>query len=267
MRIGLNSFACRWAMGYLDFKPTHPMTAFDFLDRASDLGVDLVQIDSNLPWQSMDAATLQRLRRQAEQRGLVLQFGAIGLRSEHLAWALKVAHQAGGHLLRVHEDRKRWQPSADQIAAQLISVLPLLREYDITVAVENHFWYGAEDIVHIVQAVNDPHVGVSLDTGNCVARLEGWRDTVNRLAPYAVSMHLKDLAAARRGVGFYIAGCPLGEGSIDLRYVIETVRAAGREPDAVPELWMDFAGDEATTLRQEDDWVRRSIEYVRRLLL
>jgi len=31
-------------------------------------------------------------------------------------------------------------------------------------------------------------------------------------------------------------------------------------------LWMDFAGDEARTLQQEDAWVHESVAYARQLI-
>ena len=266
MKIGLSSFAFRFAIGTRDFKPTRPLTIMGLLDKAKALGVDVIQVDDNLPYQQLDDAALRRLGEEARQRGLILELGAIGLQSERLQRFIEMCSLCGAHLLRVHEDNKRWQPTVADLIAQLKAVLPVCRQHDVTIALENHFWFGAREAAQIVQAVKDPLVGISLDTGNPVVRLEGWREAVQLLAPHAVSLHLKDLAAQRRGVGFYIAGRPLGKGIVDMPAVLRAVRAAGRDPHVLLELWMDFTQDEATTLRQEEEWAAESVAYARSII-
>ncbi len=266
MKIGLCSYAFRWAIGTRDWRPTRPLTIIGLMDKAKALGVDVVQVDDNLPYQELDEAGLRQLGEEARQRGLILELGGIGLQSDRLRRLIQMCSLCGAHLLRVHEDKKRWQPTVADLIAHLTAVLPDCHRHNVTIALENHFWFGAREVAEIVRAVNDPMVGISLDTGNPVARLEGWREAVQLLAPYAVSLHLKDLATERRGVGFYVAGRPLGKGVIDMAAVLRAVRAAGRAPHVLLELWMDFAQDEATTLRQEEEWAAESVAYARSII-
>jgi sugar phosphate isomerase/epimerase len=266
VHVGLNSFAFRWAIGTPDFRPAHPLTVFDLLDQARSLGVDYLELDANLGLDALDDAALRRLRGAAAERRLTISLGTFGMHRHNLLRVLDMAQQLGALHLRVNEDRKHWQPSVADLIEHVRSVLPVCRSYGVTLAVENHFFYGAQQVAEIVNTIDDPYVGVSLDTGNPVARLEGWREAVALLARRTVSVHLKDVASERRGVGFYATGRPLGKGMIDMRSVLASLRAAGRDVDVYLELWMDRAESEAATLAQEAEWVRESLDYARRLV-
>jgi len=109
-------------------------------------------------------------------------------------------------------------------------------------------------------------VGVCLDPLNSITKLVGVAETIDVLAPFTVSVHAKDAVVTRPRTGFYIAGCPLGEGLVDLPGMLDVVRAAGRSPNVLVECWMDRLDDEAATLAQEEAWVRQGVAYLRRLL-
>ena len=266
MKIGLSSWAFRWAAGTRDFRPAHPLTHQALLEKASTLGAEVVQICDNMPLDDLDDASLARLSDQAQRRGIVLEVGTTDTRREHMARFVEIAHLTGSHILRVVEDRQQWKPSLDDIVAELRALLPACHKYDVTVAIENHTSIGTRDLARLVQTVGDPHVGICLDTVNSIARLEGWREVVEVLAPYTVSLHLKDAVAVRQGVGFYIAGRPLGKGSVDLHAVMDELRANGRQPNALFEAWMDGAQDGDATLRQEEQWIAVSLVYMRQLI-
>jgi len=134
------------------------------------------------------------------------------------------------------------------------------------VAIENHFRLPPVELARLIQAIDDPRVGACLDPLNSIAKLVGPSETVATLAPLAVSVHVKDAISTRLNTGFYIAGCPLGEGLVDIPGMLAAVRAAGRSPNLLIECWMDRLEDEEATLAQEEAWVRRGIAYLRQLL-
>ena len=84
--------------------------------------------------------------------------------------------------------------------------------------------FRSATLVDIVTRVDSPALGICLDPGNCVAALELPTDTVEAAAPYVRNIHVKDFAFSRRDgwVGFTFAGCPLGEGLLDYRHLIDT---------------------------------------------
>jgi len=266
MKIGLSSWAFRWAAGTRDFQPPRPLNHLGLLEEAQALGDEVVQICDNMPLDWLDDAALRALARAARDRGLELEVGTVDARSEHLLRFVEIARLTGARILRVAEDMRGWQPTLDDLAAEIRRVLPACREHDVTIAVENHFCLGSLELAQLMEKINDAHVGICLDTVNPIVRLEGWREAVRLLAPYTVSLHLKDAAAERRGIGFYVAGRPLGAGMVDFPAVLQELRDSGRDPNALLELWMDFAGDAETTLRQEEDWVVQSLAYMRRIV-
>ena len=64
--------------------------------------------------------------------------------------------------------------------------------------------------------------------------------------------------------GFQIKGCPLGEGLLDVPRVMRTVCSSGLSPHLLVEAWMNRLESEEETLRQEESWIRRGIDYLKK---
>jgi sugar phosphate isomerase/epimerase len=146
------------------------------------------------------------------------------------------------------------------------SIVDKLHACDVKLAIENHFRFTPAELAQIIEAINDTHVGVCLDPLNSISQLVGPAEVISTLAPYALSVHAKDAVTVRRGTGFHITGCPVGEGMVDTRGMIEVLAENGTTPNIVVEGWMDQREDEASTIVQEEEWVRRSVAYLRSIL-
>ena len=266
MRVGLGSYAFRWAIGTRDFTPSNPLTPFGLLEKSAALGAEVVQICDNLPLDSLSNTELTDLARRATELGLILEVGIKGSRPEHLRRSLDVARRLGAHLLRVVLTDAGWEPSFNEFVAIFKSLLPDLRAVGVTIAIENHFHLLPAELARLVETIGDPLVGVCLDPLNSITKLVGVAETVATLAPFTVSVHAKDAVVTRPHTGFYISGCQLGEGLVDLPGMLAAVRAAGRSPNVLVEGWMDRLDDEAATLAQEEAWVRQGVVYLRQLL-
>jgi len=266
MRVGLASYAFRWAIGTRDFTPSDPLTPFGLLGKAAALGAEVVQICDNLPLDSLSGSELTDLAQRAAELGLILEVGIKGSRPEHLRRNLDVARRLGARLLRVVLTDAGWEPSFDEFVAIFQSLLPNLRAVGVTIAIENHFHLLPTELACLIEAINDPLVGVCLDPLNSITKLVGVAETIDVLAPFTVSVHAKDAVVTRPRTGFYISGCQLGKGLVDLPSMLAAVRAAGRSPNVLLEGWMDRLDDEAATLVQEEAWVRQGVAYLRRLL-
>jgi sugar phosphate isomerase/epimerase len=260
MTIGVSSYAYRWAVRIGE------MDVFALLDRAREARAGVVQICDNLPLDGLADRALADLAQRAAELGLVLEVGIKGSQPEHVRRNLDVARRLGARLLRTVLTDAGREPSFDEFVAIFRSLLPDLRAAGVTLAVENHFHLSPAVLARLVEAVGDPAVGVCLDSLNSISRLVGPAETVAALAPFAVSVHAKDAVVRRLRTGFYVAGCPLGEGLVDLPGLLAAVCAAGRSPNVLVECWMDRLDDEEATLAQEEDWVRRGVGYLRRLL-
>jgi len=112
---------------------------------------------------------------------------------------------------------------------------------------------------------------VCVDTGNSFALLEDPMAVVEAYAPYAFTVHLKDMAVAEYEDGFLLADVPLGRGVLNLPKMIEIFRKenpginfslemATRDPLEVPCLtekyWATFEDVPGSDLA-------RALRYVR----
>jgi sugar phosphate isomerase/epimerase len=196
MAIGVSSYAYRWAVCIGE------MDVFTLLDRAREAGAGVVQICDNLPLDGLADGTLADLARRGADLGLTLEVGIRGGRPKHLRRNLDVARRLDAHLLRVVLTAPGWEPSFDEFVAIFEALLPDLRAAGVTVAIENHFHLLPSELARLVEAVDDPLVGVCLDPLNSITRLVGVAETVDTLAPFAVSVHAKDAVITRPRTGF-----------------------------------------------------------------
>ena len=82
MRLGLGSYTFAWAIGVPGHPPTRPMTAFDLLEAAARLDVQVVQICDNLPLLQLSPAELDRFANRAYELNFQVELGTLGLDPE-----------------------------------------------------------------------------------------------------------------------------------------------------------------------------------------
>ena len=265
MRIGIGSYAYRWGIGRGAHVPARPLTPIDLLDKAVRHGVDLVQYADNLPLDRLSSGELAALAAAAGERGIGIELGAEGLNRDVLGSYLEIARVLNAPLVRVAPSAADAGKDNAAIAAEIAAVLPGYADQQVTIAVENHFHVPSPRLVDLVQQVDNPRFGVCLDVANSIACAEWPKQTIALLAPFAVNLHLKDyrLVLDPHGVGLSFTGVPLGQGLTDIEGVFAALGAAGREVDVILEHWLPFSGDEAETLRLEDEWLEISIAALR----
>ena len=105
-------------------------------------------------------------------------------------------------------------------------VLPELHGAGITLAIENHDRFTARQFAQIVQQLDSPAVGICLDTVNSLGALEGPDAVVTALAPWVVSLHVKEFCIRRADhqMGFIIEGRPAGQGRLNVPWLLEQLR-------------------------------------------
>ncbi len=67
---------------------------------------------------------------------------------------------------------KDHQPSPAEAVGLLRAELPRYQDQGLTLGLETYEQVATSDLVDVVRAVANPQLGVCLDPGNCVARLE-----------------------------------------------------------------------------------------------
>jgi sugar phosphate isomerase/epimerase len=76
----------------------------------------------------------------------------------------------------------------------------------------------------LLEKHSSEYLGVCLDFGNNISLLDDPMHVVEKLAPYAVSTHLKNMAVEPYGDGFLLSEVLLGDGFLDLQRIISLVR-------------------------------------------
>jgi sugar phosphate isomerase/epimerase len=161
---------------------------------------------------------------------------------------------------------------------------PIVERHRIPLAVENHKDHRKDQRVALFEHISSEFVGACVDTGNSFALLEDPVDTAKALAPWAHSVHLKDQAVELFDEGFLLGDIPLGQGFIDLKKIVEILKAAKpsvhfslelitRDPLKVPVLkntyWRTFPDlpgrDLVRTLKTVRDGATDNLQYISRM--
>lgn len=242
VRIGLGSYAFRYAVGFSGYRPARPMGLSDFLTAAAGLGYRGVQLCENLRYSALPRESLLAAAEQARELGLFVELGMRDLNAESLRRHLELADIVGARLIRAvlgaeaefpEEEPRRMMESA---VTALTNALDELRDRDLVIGVENHFDLASDDLLSIVEQVKDDRVGLILDTTNGLGFLEKPEVTLGKFLPHLVSVHLKDYRIRKVEAGYLVTGTALGEGLLDVEGILGPVLGTGRPVSIIVEL-------------------------------
>ena len=237
-RLGLAAFSSHqhWKAAGKNLPGVKFTDALGFYDYVRALGGDGVQCSLR----GKDAAFAKAFRIHVEQSGGYYE-GDVSLpKSEgelgEFEKALELAREAGATLARsVLTGSRRYETfkSLDefrefqkQSERRLAMVELVLRKHRIKLAIENHKDHTAPELASLMRKVSSEWIGVTVDTGNNIALLEEPQAVVEALAPFAFTVHLKDMAVQPHADGFLLSEIALGVGFLDLPRMIATLRKA-----------------------------------------
>jgi len=273
-RIGLCTFSChqRWKAGQFP----DPLS---FARYAMEMGAEGVQ--TSLRGQTMELARQLRVITEAgyyegDVRLPRTQDGVAEFEAE-----VKLALAAGARVARAVFTSQRRYETFDTLEAfrafhnQAVQSLqwaePVLHRHRLKLAMENHKDFTSEELAAIMRQINSEWIGVLVDTGNNIALLEDPQAVIEHLAPFALSVHLKDMAVQPDAEGFLLSEVPLGTGALDLPKIVTTLRQpnpaivfnlemATRDPLRVPCLtgryFATFPERRADRLTPTLEWVK-----------
>ena len=142
----------------------------------------------------------------------------------------------------------------------------------LKIAIEVHKDFQAWEHKAIIEMAGKDFVGTYLDTGNPVFTIEDPLLTLETLAPYVLTFHLRDSVVYNHPDGIAVQWVPLGEGTIDFKQII--ARARQLLNPGVHIYIKPITGRPPTILPVNDDawWAKyypkaRSREYARFLAL
>jgi sugar phosphate isomerase/epimerase len=224
MHIGLSVYGTAFSMGIVRAPgSTHStITPYQLMDRALAMELDGVEI----PLALLQGEDLQAVRRYAEVHGLFIVLDTSGYDAHKLSEAIEIAGRLGARTVRtmiggakIGGDRRplagRWQQFLAEVLTQLRMAAASAEHAGINLAVENHQDLASEELLEFCAALDSPHFGITLDTGNPLATAEEPLDFARRIAPYLKHVHLKDYRIYPSKEGYRLARCALGEGVID----------------------------------------------------
>jgi sugar phosphate isomerase/epimerase len=237
-RLGVCTFSCHRAWGAIREKSAvvpfaDGPTFYDYVRR---LGADGAQTGLS----TLDEATATRLRRHVEETGGYYE-GDLRLptkdselkKFEH---DVQLARLAGATVARaVLSGSRRYETwkTLDAFTAfrtessrRLARIEPILKKHRLKLAVENHKDLTGVELAGLMREFNSEWLGVNVDTGNNLALLEDPYETVEALAPFALSVHLKDMALQPHAHGFLLSEVNCGQGFLDLPRIASILRKA-----------------------------------------
>lgn len=149
---------------------------------------------------------------------------------------IKTAHEVGAKAARTviipgrryeyFKSYVEFQQAEREGAAMVELSVPVVERYQVPLAIENHKDQRIDQRLALLERISSPFVGACIDTGNSFALLDDIYGAIETLAPYAFSIHFKDQALAEYEAGFLLGDIPLGQGSFDLKRMVDILQAA-----------------------------------------
>ena len=269
MHLGIGSYTFTWAVGVPGHPPGQPLTPLGLLERAVKLGVGVVQFCDNLPLTALASAELDVLCAFARKHCLAVELGTRGIAdTANLLTHLELAKRLSAPFVRLVVDSQGHEPSPEECVSRLRPLLPRFAEAGVKLAIENHDRFTSATLAAMVEQLGPEQVGICLDTVNSFGAMEGPEVVVKTLAPYTLNLHVKDFTIARVSsqMGFVINGCAAGQGRLNVPWLLDQLRAAGRDVNAILELWTPFGPTLDDTIAREAAWAEESVRGLRRFI-
>jgi sugar phosphate isomerase/epimerase len=111
------------------------------------------------------------------------------------------------------QDYKDWNITAIKA---LDTCLPVAERVGIALAMENHKDRAVDEEVEVLQKYSSEHLGATVDFGNNIAMCDDPVDVVNKLAPYAKTTHMKNMAVQNYADGFLLSEVLFEDGFMDI---------------------------------------------------
>jgi 3-oxoisoapionate decarboxylase len=118
-------------------------------------------------------------------------------------------------------------------------IVPLAEKQKVVLAMENHKDRTADEFVALLKQISSEYYGALIDFGNNLSLSEEPMSVVAKLAPYAKSTHLKDMAVQPYDQGFLLAEVVCGEGFLDVKGMVELCRRANPKVHLLLEMITD----------------------------
>ncbi len=240
------------------------MTDRQHFEQAAAWKLDALFLQDSLDPRAQDPAHWAEVKQWSSEFGLHLETGGSGFlpktpdlwdaNLKQLRQNIARAKACGSPILRAVGASFRKDLPLPSIEANMELAIKVLRairsevlDAGLKVAIEVHKDFQAFEHKQIIETAGKDFVGTYLDTGNPVYTIEDPMLTLETLAPYVLTFHLRDSVVYEHPGGIAVQWVPLGEGTIDFPALIARARQllspnvriyikpiTGRPPDILP---------------------------------
>ena len=280
MKIGIDSYCYHRYFGEVyDFQqdPGKRITFDYFLKRSRELGVDVVSLETCFfPENEKDfLKKIKALLVENELDSVVAWGHPDGFEGgkkpeavEDLKKHLKTCQELNSQVMRIvvsslsfrHEPHG---PQIEKVSKILKDVMPLFEDYEVKLAVENHFDFTSDELNEIIERVGSSYLGVTFDSGNALRIGENPIEAAGKLIDKIFATHIKDVAPLYGGNPadwYFFASVPAGKGIIDFPALIQVFKNNRYQGSLTLEI--DYLDPK---YGDEDQAVAESISYLRKI--
>lgn len=198
--------------------------AYAFLEHAHSLGAAGIQVSP--------VGDFAKVRDRAANLGMYVE-AIIPLNPAAFETNAQNAQTMGATCVRVNAGGRRYEDFSTLADFQNFKTkslnaiklaVPIAEKYKIPLAIENHKDWDIDEQVAIFKSYSTEYLGACLDFGNNIALCEDPMIVAEKLAPFAITTHVKDMGVESYADGFLLSEVRLGEGFLDLKKIISLLR-------------------------------------------
>jgi sugar phosphate isomerase/epimerase len=211
--------------------------AFQHLDYCSKLGAKVVHFSEIRFLGGLEPERLKSVRAHAEKLGILIEIGmrsvcptsksfdpAQGTVEQQLVRMIEAAKMIGSPIVRAFlgtmADRSGDIPIAGHVENTIKALRPMRARFQdagLKLAIENHAGdMQARELKVLIEGAGKDFVGACIDSGNPVWALEDPHLTLETLAPYVVTSHVRDSTVWRSAEGIVVRWTRMGEGNVGI---------------------------------------------------
>jgi sugar phosphate isomerase/epimerase len=212
-------------------------SAFEYLDYAAKQGAKVVHFSEIRFLGSLDDDHVRKVRAHADKSGIQLELGmrsicptsklfdpAQGTAEQQLERMIHAATLANSKIVRAFIGSAADRAGPIPIEGHIENTAKILRavrsratDAGIKIAIENHAGdMQGRELKQLIEAAGKDFVGAVLDSGNPVWAIEDPVVTLENVAPYVLTSHIRDSAVWRIPEGAAVAWTRMGEGNIGI---------------------------------------------------
>ena len=253
LRLGMHTYTLHffglgesWGFGK-DYYFEQTMSLYELMDKAVKWELDGLQITkvdllTTAEKDPFGTENLKKVAQAAKEHGLFLEFNSsfqagsdsrVNCTAEE---ALRIGHDLDAELVKfsldiirprelygscMHPDVMRQM--ADRYD-EFKRTIPLIEEFGMQIAIENHTDTFADEILWIVDKLNHPLIGTCVDTMNPLQVIENPYYAMERMLPKAYCCHFSDDIIVVDPLGVHDIGAAHGQGSMDCPKMVSQIR-------------------------------------------